>query len=161
MKRGLLTLLALLGVSVAAFFAWRFVATKPVREVMRMDHGEMEWLRQEFNLDQSEFRNIAALHTAYRPKCEALCRQVLAANARTRTILDANDAVTPEVRSALQEAARLQAECRAAMLAHAYEVGREMGGKRKARYLAMMKDQALAPPLMEPDEQHSMTTHGH
>lgn len=161
MTRGLLILFIALAAAAVTFSTWRFVVTKPVREAMRTDQAELEWLRREFRLDNTEFERIAALHRDYWPECEKLCERVMAANAKTEAILDAHDSVTPEVKAALLETANLQANCRAAMLEHAYAVSKVIGGERGARYLAMMTRRAITPPLFEHAEHHAVTTHPH
>ena len=161
MNRGLLILVVAMVAGVLTFCTWRFIATKPIRDAMRSDRAEMEWLRTEFHLSDAESLRIAELHRDYWPKCEKLCARVMAANARTEEIIAASDAVTPEVEAALLRAATLDAECRAAMLDHAYAVSKAIGGERGERYLAMMKRRAIAPPLIEHGERNFVTGHAH
>lgn len=161
MNRGLFILIVALVAAAVTFCTWRFLATKPVRDAMRSDQAEMEWLRKEFRLSDAEVQRVAALHRDYWPKCEMLCARVMAANERSQAAIEASDSVTPEVERALREAAALDAECRAAMLDHAYAVSKVMGGERGERYLAMMRKQAIAPPLMEHSEHHGVTEHSH
>lgn len=161
MNRGLLILALALVAAAATFFTWRHLATSPVRKTLHSVEAKLEWLRQEFQLSDPEYRRVEALRRIYDPKCEALCQRVMAANARTEAILATSDSVTPELESALRDAAALDAECRAAMLTHAFEVSRIMGGERGARYLRMMRSQAITPPLADRAEHLAVTTRPH
>ena len=59
-------------------------------------------------------------------------------------------AVTPEIKQALAEAARLRAECETAMLQHFYEVSRTMPSEQGKRYLAWVQQETLLPGRMVP-----------
>ncbi len=121
-------------------------------------NAELEWLRREFELDEEEYSRIAALHEAYRPKCDALCAAVVKANAKLDAAIDANRKVTPEVVAALRNACELEHECRRAMLDHVYAVSAEMKPETAERYIRMMK-----PRIVRSAEMHlrAMTLERH
>ena len=80
MKRGLWILVAALVAGIAGFAVIRWQSASPV---MTETHGnsllpELEWLRREFNLTETQFAKASELHLAYRPTCEMLCIRVMA-----------------------------------------------------------------------------------
>lgn len=108
---------------------------------------EMEWLRHEYRLSDSQFSRIQAIHRAYAPKCELLCEKIAAANSRLEKIIVGNKSYTPEVEAAMKECLAVQAECRLALLAHVYEVSAEMSPGDGVRYLEMIKPHIIEPAL--------------
>jgi hypothetical protein len=62
-------------------------------------------------------------------------------------LISANREVTSEIASTIDEASRVQEDCRRAMLAHIYEVGAIMTQSSGARYVDMMKATIIQPGL--------------
>src|SRR5258705_6441572 len=89
-------------------------------------HPQLAWLKNEYHLTDAQFAQVAQLHDAYLPKCAEMCRRIDEQNAKVQQLLAATNAVSPEIKSALAEAARLRAECETAMLQHFYETSRAM-----------------------------------
>lgn len=106
---------------------------------------ELGWLKQEFHLSDAEFARVQSLHAAYLPQCRAMCAQVEAINDRLRSLLNATNRVTPEIETALTEAARVRARCQGMMFDHFYEVSRAMPPEQGRRYLAWVQQQTLLP----------------
>ena len=79
-----------------------------------------------------------------------MCRRIDDQNARVQQLLAATNAVTPEIKDALAEAARLRAECQTAMLQNFYEVSRAMPADQGKRYLAWVQGETLLPGKMVP-----------
>lgn len=109
--------------------------------------GELDWLRHEFNLSDAQFARISEMHTAYRPKCDAMCAKISEANSQLDSLIESQKAVTPEIEAALKRCAAVQEECRRAMLGHAYAVSNEMNPGNGARYLKMVKARVIQSPL--------------
>src|SRR5438270_378359 len=84
----------------------------------RDSQPELAWLKKEYQLTDAQFAQVVRLHEAYLPKCAQMCRRIDEQNATVQQLLAATNAVTPEIRAALAEAARLRAECETAMLEH-------------------------------------------
>ena len=80
MKRVIVILLACVVAGVAAYCAIYFAGTARHRELMRTDHAELAWLKQEFNLSKSEFLRVSELHAAYRPAWAQMGRRLEAQN---------------------------------------------------------------------------------
>ena len=139
MIKGAIALGAAAIAAIVAYCVYFICATHPVQAMMKQPEAEMEWLRREFALTEAQFEKIRALHAAYRPACDDMCRRIGEANAQLDRAVANNATLTPEVEAALRRASEVQQECRGAMLAHIYAVGAEMSPASASRYLEMMK----------------------
>jgi len=113
-------------------------------------HPELSWLKKEYHLTDAKFAQVAQLHDAYLPKCAEMCRRIDKQNAKVQQLLGATNAVTPEIKEAIAEAASLRAECETAMLQHFYETSRGMAPEQGKRYLAWVQNETLLPGQMVP-----------
>jgi len=143
MKKNLLLLAAMLLLAAGGYCAYYHFATSEMSSMLGKSQGEMEWLRQEFQLTDAQFEKIDALHAAYRPQCDRMCEKVAESRIRLDHLIDANRSVTPEVESAFKEYALLEEQCRQAMLGHIYDVSAAMSPESGARYVQLMKDHIL------------------
>ena len=140
MKKGAFILLLGLVVAAAAYGCVYLVCTSSARDLQRSRQPELAWLKEEFNLSDSEFKRISELHAAYLPQCAEMCRQVDAQNQRVRALLAATNRMTAEIESAIAESARLRGQCQRNMLEHFYEVSRTMPPAQGRRYLEWVQD---------------------
>ena len=113
-------------------------------------HPELAWLKKEYQLTDSQFAQVVRLHEAYYPKCAEMCRRIDDQNAKVQQLLAATNTVSPEIKLALAEAARLRAECETAMLQHFYETSRQMPPEQGKRCLAWVQSETLLPGQMVP-----------
>ena len=143
MKRYALVIVGILA-CVAAYACFYFASTKPARELKERPAPELAWLREEFNLSESEYKRISELHAAYLPKCREMCMKIDAKNSELRGLLENSTNVTTQVQGTLNEAARLRAECQAQMLSHFFEVSRTMSPEQGKRYLTWVRSKTLA-----------------
>ena len=143
----LVAILVGLGAAVGAFFVCTYLATQPMRAINAAPGAELLWLRGEFKLTDGQFAHIKLLHEKYSVQCDAMCREIARVNARLDRLISAGREVTPELSSAMDEAARVQANCRRAMLSHIYEVAAIMEPTQGARYVQMMKEVIIQPGL--------------
>jgi hypothetical protein len=100
---------------------------------------DLDWLRQEFRLNQQELDRIRALHDGYLPKCREMCEHIAARKAELKAALGDGLTVSPAAEAKLAEVARLRAECQTQMLRHFAEVARAMPPEQGRRYLAEMQ----------------------
>ena len=150
MKRSLAILVLGLVVAVGSFASFYYAGTARCREMMREPEPELAWLKEEFKLNDTEYARITQLHEAYLPRCAARCRQIEATNAKLRRLLAGSMNVTPEIRAALAERAKMRADCEAEMLQHFLEVSQTMPREQGRRYLAWVQAQSsLHGPGME------------
>jgi len=140
MKKGLFILLLGLAVAAAAYGCVYFACTSSARRLAQGSKPELAWLREEFNLSDSEFKRISELHAAYLPKCAEMCGQVDAQNQRLRALLAATNQMTAEIESAIAERARLRGQCQRNMLEHFFQVSRAMPPEQGRRYLEWVQD---------------------
>jgi hypothetical protein len=143
MKKGVLILMLGLALAAAAYGCVYFFCTSSARNLERSSQPELAWLKEEFNLSDSEFKRISELHAAYLPQCAEMCRQVEAQNQRLRALLAATNQMTAEIESAVAESARLRGECQRNMLRHFYEVSRTMPPEQGRRYLAWVQERTF------------------
>ena len=149
-KPGYRLLVILAGAVVAgliAFYICNFLATRELRDMAQAPNGDLQWLRQEFHLNDVQFKTIADLHTAYAPVCDEMCRRIMEANAKVDRLVSGNHQVTPELEAAIREAERVREDCRMQMLAHIYRVCAQMSPADGQRYLNMMKSRVVQPGL--------------
>ena len=145
MKRLLLAIVPALLIGALAFGLCYHFATRPMRQLA--DEDGIAWLAQEFHLSAEQTARVQKLHDDYDPRCEEMCRKVVATNARLERMISEHREVTPEMETALRESAELQAACRREMLTYIYAVAAVMSDAERGRYLALMKPRVLAPGL--------------
>lgn len=143
MKRGVAILLLGLAIAAVGYGSIYFTCTSSARSLQRSEQPVLAWLKQEYNLSDTEFKRVSKLHTAYLPECASMCRQIDAQNRRLKELLAATDRVTPEIEAAIAESARLRAECQSNMLKHFYEVSRTMPPEQGRRYLAWVQERTF------------------
>jgi len=147
-KRTLLILLVGLVAGLISYTCIFLRATSFPRSMEQNSHPELAWLKDEYHLTETQFAAVAQLQDAYRPKCAEMCRRIDEQNARLQTLLAVTNTVTPEIKEALAEAARLRAECQTTMLQHYYETSRQMPPGQAERYLAWVQRETLTPGQM-------------
>lgn len=153
MKKGLVILLIALLAGVAAFVLTRSQRHSPGGAALLDEVPELAWLRGELSLSDEQFTKAQALHAAYRPHCEEMCRNIAEARARMETLATKSSAVTPELAKAIEDYASVRAECQQHMLAHLYQTAALMDAKQARRYL-----DTVLPHVLDPN---SRTSAGH
>jgi len=145
MKKSVTILIVGLILGFAAYGAFYLAGTAPHREVVQSRAPELLWLKNEFNLSQTEFERISALHEAYMPHCVEMCRRIDAKNEEIRALLNTANTLTPQIEGKLLEAAQLRVECQKSMLRHFYEVSQTMPAEQGRRYLAWVQERTFLP----------------
>jgi hypothetical protein len=140
-------LIGALAVGVIAFYTCKFFATRELSRIAKAPNGELEWLRREFNLNDTQYKAIVNLQTAYAPVCDGMCQRIMEANSKVDRLVSENREVTPELEAAIREAGIVQQDCRTHMLAHIYRVSEQMSPDEGQRYLRMMKSRVIEPAL--------------
>ncbi len=143
MKKGLLILVLALAAGAAAFVATRSHRQSEQTEILLDTMPELEWLRTQLKLSEAQSRQAGELHTAYRPICGEMCRNITEAHAKLETLAQTERGMTPELTAAIQHHARVHAECQAKMLEHLYQTAAVLDDKQAARYLETMIPHAL------------------
>lgn len=121
----------------SGYYSWQ----RPAAEEAPL--SELDWLRQEFRLDEDQFAKVKAIHAQYDLICESLCARVLEAQERLeRTILTSSD-LTPELSEELANFSQVKENCHRAMLKHVYEVAAVMAPEERQRYINKAKGQVI------------------
>jgi Spy/CpxP family protein refolding chaperone len=155
--------------TVALMLAGLFIAATAYWGGMRISHlqrsggaDELAWLRTEFHLTDAEMQRIRALHEGYRPRCQAMCDQIMAKRSELETALSGARDLSAEAREKLNEVSALRAQCQAQMLEHFYEVSRAMPPAEGERYLVEMQRLILGQhEQIERTMSGSSAAHGH
>ena len=113
--------------------------------MVRGPQPELAWLKREFNLNDDAFRRVAQQHDAYLPQCQAMCRRIAEQNAKVSGLLATATTLTPEIESALAEAAKLRGECQRNMLRHFFDLSQTMPPEQGRRYLAWITERTFSP----------------
>src|SRR5258707_13894086 len=87
-----------------AFCGTNFFGTRDLREIAKAPNGELEWLRREFHLSDTQFAKIATLHSAYTPVCNEMCRRIMEANSKLDRLGSGDDEVTTHPPAAIRKA---------------------------------------------------------
>jgi hypothetical protein len=144
MKRALIVLLAAITLGAATCFFTFVMATKSTRQMASVDN-ELTWLGKEFQLSPEQIKHVEQLHSAYEPRCMAMCRKIAENNAQLDRLIAEGNELTPEMERLLRESADIQIECRREMLSHIYSVAAVMPPEQGARYIKLLKLQVLQP----------------
>jgi Heavy-metal resistance len=145
MKKGVFILVIGLVIAAAAYGCMYFGCTSFVRVLQHSDRPELAWLKDEFKLDDTEFKRVSELHAAYLPQCREMCRKIDAQNDQLQKLLVGVTNATSEIDKALAETAKLRSDCQGMMLRHFFQVSQTMPPDQGRRYLAWVKEKAFLP----------------
>ena len=137
MKKTIL-IVALAVMGLAGYFAAHILGGAACPEKMDCNPIGMQWLKQEFQLNQAQYEKIRALHESYASECCARCCELMAAQKNLARVLNSNNSITPEVSAALERLEKAGNESRRTMLRHIYAVSREMNPGQGRRFVEMM-----------------------
>ena len=143
MKKGLTILIVALLAGVVAFMLTRTHQRAVQSEVLLDSLPELAWLRTELKLSDEQFGKASELHKAYRPTCAEMCRNISEAHARLSTLAQGGSGMTPELNAAIQNHARVHAECQAKMLEHLYQTAALLDERQAKRFLQATIPHAL------------------
>ena len=152
MRNGIIILLLGLAAAAAAYGCVYFVCMSPIRSLQRSEKPELAWLKDEFNLNDADFKRISELHAAYLPQCREMCREIEASNVKLQTLLSGAMNMSPEITAGLAESARLRSECQTMMLRHFFQVSQTMPPEQGRRYLSWVKEKTFLPDFGMPHE---------
>ena len=141
MKRPWMILFLGLATGLAAYFL--FVWGESRRFAVDNGPSGLAWMKSEFGLSNGDFARVCEMHFEYAPHCREMCARIDARNAELQHFLAGTNRVTPEIEQALQEVARVRAECQKMMLEHFYRVSQAMPPGQGKRYLAWVQSETL------------------
>jgi hypothetical protein len=143
MNRSVLILVGGLALGVLAYAGMYRAETANSCCMVESKTPELAWLQQEFHLSDAEFKRISELHEQYLSGCAERCHQIDLKNQELARLLEATNNVSPEIQRAIEESARLRAQCQSTMLQHFYEVSRTMPAEQGKRYLAWVRSKTV------------------
>jgi hypothetical protein len=145
MRRSWVIAVAGVLVALGAYFGCYFMGTAGSHSMEHQPEPELAWLQAEFHLSDVEFKRVCEMHDAYLAGCSERCRRIDEKNEQLKALLARTNAVTPEIETALKEAAQLRAECQKQMLQHFYDLSRTMPPEQGKRYLSWVHGQTISP----------------
>lgn len=137
-----------LGALVAAGVGWGLVAWRHSVDATRLEAAngaDLEWIREEFHLDDQQYAGVLALHEAYRPICAKHCADIADALARLAA-LRAAGASAEEIASAESAISDFEAVCNNATREHVRRVAAAMPRDQGRRYLQMVEPHLAHTP---------------
>lgn len=162
MKRAVFILIAGLLLALLAYGAsYHFATVNSACCLLEKPQPELAWLQTEFHLSDAEFARVQKLHEQYEAGCAERCALIDAKNAELAKLLAATNAVSPEIETALHEAAQLRADCQKAMLEHFYAVSQTMPPEQGRRYLAWVTERTLGSEHNSMMHESPTSTHEH
>lgn len=162
MRRSPAILLGLLAAGVTIFAAAYFLAHQICARQITNPADDLDWLRQEFRLNEAELASIRQLHEGYLPLCAEMCQQIAAKKRELESVLDQGTNLVTEVEQRLMELGELRARCQSRMLQHFVEVSHAMPPEQGRRYLARMQSLTLgAHEQIEKSMSDHPPAHGH
>jgi hypothetical protein len=156
MRKGHYFLLLALIAGVIAFCVSRLHQQSARKEVLLDSLPELVWLREKLNLSEEQFAKASELHVAYRPICQEMCAKIAAAHANMDAVAARSRGMTPELREAIREHARIHAECEERVLEHLYRTAELFDKKQADLYL-----RTVLPLALGSDDGESKGSHHH
>lgn len=137
--------LALLACLYCGVYRW---ITKDTARAIRSDNPELEWLRREYSLTDTQFSKIRAKHEAHDIVCRELCRDRIRGQKRLEAIISTQPEASEEVLEALAAWTVERDRCRKATLLHMYDVSSLMDEDSASRYRERISRYLIIPGKM-------------
>ncbi len=103
-----------------------------------------DWVCSQFCRTAQQARTVRALERAFRTGCSPECTRMCAAEENLRTLMRNACAITPEIKAAVEAAARARSEANLAVLQHVHAVAEALPEDRRGDYL-----RAVLPSVAE------------
>jgi hypothetical protein len=133
----------------AGYATYWWAGTASNRQALAQSRPELEWLRREYGLNEARFQEIQELEAAYAPRCVELCAKVSDSQARLAALVARGEAPGPAMETAIQECARVEAECRQNMLEHLRQVSLRLAPEQREPFLNHMTRRLLHPTPLD------------
>ena len=103
-----------------------------------------EWVCSQFCKTAQESEKVRSLERAFRKSCSPECARMCAAQQHVRALMKHTHTITPEIKAALETAARARSAAALAVLEHVYAVAEVLPESRREEYL-----RAVLPAVAE------------
>lgn len=164
MRRTLLILAAMLCGGMAVFWAGHHVASCWCLSHAAQSADDLEWLRLEFQLSDTDLANVRQLHEGYLPRCRDFCERIATRKRELQGLLEGGTNPPSVIERKLVEIGTLRARCQSAMLQHFRDVAGVMPPEQGRRYLEEMErltlgfheqiEQTMSPVAQDPHAHH-------
>jgi hypothetical protein len=120
----------------------------------------LAWLRTDFQLNETQFARVRALHASYSNVCEQHCRAIQEAAHTRNALRDSGGGNAAALASAEKRLQDLRQICETAIAVHVREVAAQMSPESGQRYLALVLprisnfDHRAAPDLQITSHRH-------
>lgn len=138
MRRPLLILVAMLLAGTAVLLAGQRIAAHWCAKHMVGSGDDLDWLRLEFRLNDSDLVRVRQLHDGYLPKCNEFREHIRTRNRELAALLASSNNTSAAIEHKLVEIGTIRAQCQLVMLRHFREVSQVMPSEQGRRYLAEM-----------------------
>lgn len=137
--------LALLACLYGGIYNW---ITSDTAQAMQSDHPELEWLRREYSVTDSQFSKIQTKHEAHDIVCRGLCRDLVEAQKSLDKAIGKFPKMSEEVQAALESWTAQRYRCHEATLAHMYEISSVMDEDSATNYREKIFRHLIIPGKM-------------
>jgi hypothetical protein len=161
MKRSLLILIIALLAGSALFASSYFMSRRVCESCVTSSTDKLEWLRQEFHLNDADMEHVRELHNGYMPKCAEMCAKIAAKKQELDDALGGGTNITADAKQKLTELAVLRSQCQAQMLEHFVEVSRAMPAEQGRRYFSEMERLTIGSHEQTEESMSSHAGHVH
>jgi len=161
MNRSLVILIGALALGAAIFAGSFFTARHTTMICCEQPADDLNWLRLEFHLSDTEMAHLREMHEGYLPQCGELCQKIAEAKRALAAIQTGATNLTSEIQAKQNELAALRAQCQSNMVAHFVAVSQAMPPEQGQRYLAEMKRLTLGTNELMEQSMSGDTGHEH
>lgn len=155
---GTLALIAAIAATTCVL-AFHFSADSEVKAAVAK-RDAMEWLRADFELNDTQFAKIKQLHDSYSVLCEKHCMDIMDA-ARARDELKKVSSDATSIAAANKRVEELRQVCETAIAGHVRECAAQMSPQARQRYLALVLPKIADFDHQAPPDLHLTKQHGH
>jgi hypothetical protein len=161
MKHAWLMLSAALILGAAVFGGSFFVGQRICCRTTASSTDDLDWLRQEFQISDTELAKIRELHEGYLPRCAEMCKQIATKQRELTDALAGATNLNATAQTKLTELHVLRAQCQGQMLEHFMSVSRAMQPAQGRRYLDEMQRLTLGAHDQIEQSMSDAASHAH
>ena len=137
-KYVLATVALILAAAGTTWFVCYRVSTDPAVRAAVQKRDALEWLRNDFALNDAQFAAVKRLHESYATVCEGHCQAIQEAARQRDSLRRQTPADAIALAGAEKKVQELRLVCETAIAAHVRQVAAEMPEEQGRRYLALV-----------------------
>ena len=160
MKYLIVTVALIIAAAGVTWFICYRLGAEPAVQAAVQKGDALEWLRNDFNLDATQFAAVKRLHDSYAVVCEEHCRAIQDASRRREALKTGAVPDPASLAAAERKLEEVRMVCENAITTHVHEVAAQMSPDQGSRYLAL-----VLPKIKDFDHQGAadlrVEHHGH